>query len=161
MSKFPKQTKKVLLLLFTCVCTCLMLSSCASRIVETKDVGPKDKLVESKLTTSEVLGDLHVKVPESIQLDEVFELRLTTIGSWGTKPFFEDEDELQVEFVSAAGRLEPTKATLQSGIGSIQLTLSDLTLSDIDSTTKDVEITVLLKDLNQNLITKLITLNIQ
>lgn len=144
----------------------MSLSSCATRVVTTKDT-VKDTVVVEKTSEAkagempptnlnEVLQDFHIRAPESIQADVAFELRLTTIGSEGTLPFFEDGDALELSFVSSVGRLELAKASLKGGIGSISLTLSSL-----EANSETAEITIILKDLNQNLITKRHTLKIQ
>lgn len=157
MRLFFKQSK--LLCLALTILLVALLTSCASRIASSKDATSKETKIEQTVKTSEVLEDFHVRLPESIRLNEAFEMRITTIGSKGTKPFFEDGDALQVTWVSDVGRLEPANAQLQGGIGSMQLSLTDL--DDLKSSVSTVELTVTLKDLNQNLMTKTITLNIQ
>jgi len=155
---YSKQSIVILLIAMTFGIS-LLLSSCAARVVPSKDkvIIEKGSLGDKPPTgVTEVLEDFHIRVPESIKADEAFEIRITTIGSEGTLPFFEDGDVLELSFESSVGRLEPAKASLQGGIGS-----TSLKLSDVQSTSKTTELTIILKDLNQNLITKNITLNIQ
>ena len=158
MVKLFRQFKNVSYIPLILLVSVLLLSSCADRVVSTKEQSSKElskEVLEPIVATNEVLKDLHVRVPETILSGEAFEIRVTTIGSLGTKPFYE-EDSLQLDLVSSVGQLEPSQLTLQGGIGSIQLSLSE-----IDSAIKTATITVSTKDLNQNLISAENTLNIQ
>lgn len=163
--KFFKQFFPYLLIT---IVLALFLSSCASRVVQTNEA--KDSISQEKntkpITTEvlpvnlEVLEDFHLRIPESISIGEAFELRVTTIGGLGTKPFFEEDESLQFELSSSTGKIEPSSFSIQGGIGETKATLSDVAAS-----TEMVELTLSLSalnsDLNQNLITKKYTLNIK
>ncbi len=150
---------------FCLLMLCLLLGSCASRIAPaTKDANSQmqqEKVTKPKSgdivpTSNEVLKDFHIRVPDSIAIGEAFEIRLTTIGSLGSKPFFVDDESLQLNLTSSIGKIEPASSEMQGGIAEIQALLTEVAASN-----KTVELEVSLRDINQNLITRAIALNIK